>query len=159
MKHYLLTLALLVVFASPGLADTRTGTANPTSLHSWSFVNVGPGETKITLSWTRSPAKLFMILVCGTADPQTFGVAGAGLDRYAELVVGPTASTTCLVGVSSFSQASAYRIHFNQTTSEVSAGRGRAPLDANTAQLNVMQRFAELEADRIRQRRLLETTR
>ena len=151
MRPFIIAACILVV-STPVLADTRTGSANSRTLQAWSFFNFGHGESKITLSWTKSAATLIMILTCGATDPLTYGIAASGLDRYAEITVGVIQNTTCLVGVTSVRQGSPYRIHFNQTVSEVSSGRGRIPtIRATGPQLDAMRRYAEMELNRVRQ--------
>ena len=144
--------ACILAMSTPVLADTRTGLANSRTLQAWSFFNFGHGESKITLSWTKSAATLIMVLTCGATDPLTFGIAASGLNRYAEISAGVIQNTTCVVGVTSLRRGSPYRIHFNQTVSEVSSGRGRIPtVRATGAQLDAMRRYVEMELNRVRQ--------
>ena len=151
MRLFIVVACILAV-SVPALADTRNGAANSRTLQAWSFFNFGHGEAKITLSWTKSAATLIMVLTCGTADPQTFGIAASGLNRYAEITAGVIQNTTCLVAVGSVRQGSAYRIHFNQTVSEVSSGRGRIPrARAMESQLEALRRYSEMELYRVRQ--------
>ena len=151
MRPFIIAACILAV-STPVLADTRTGSANSRTLQAWSFFNFGHGESKITLSWTKSAATLIMILTCGATDPLTFGIAASGLNRYAEISAGVIQNTTCVVGVTSVRQGSAYRIHFNQTVSEISSGRGRRPtVRATGAQLDAMRRYTEMELNRVRQ--------
>ena len=151
MRPFIIAACILAV-STPVLADTRTGSANSRTLQAWSFFNFGHGESKITLSWTKSAATLIMILTCGATDPLTFGIAASGLNRYAEISAGVIQNTTCVVGVTSVRQGSAYRIHFNQTVSEISSGRGRIPtVRATGAQLDAMRRYTEMELNRVRQ--------
>ena len=144
---------ILLLCASPGWADTRTGQANRTTQQLWRFFNFGRGEAKVTLSWTKANANLVMVLVCGVTDPQTFGIAAAGLNRYAEITAGVPASTTCLVGVSAATIPSAYRIHFNQTVSEISTPAGRQrfarPTD-DAPSVDALSWYARHELDRVR---------
>ena len=133
-------------------ADTKTGNANARTVQAWSFFNFDQGEAKITLSWTKAAADLIMVLTCGVSDPLTFGVAAAGLNRYAEITAGVFQNTTCVVGVTSVRQGSAYRIHFNQTVSEVSSGLGRSPRSQFTeSQLQGLRGYTERELNRVRQ--------
>ena len=68
---------------------------------------------------------MIVILDCDTSDPQVFGIAAAGLNRYAEIVAGVPKNQTCLVGVTTVQGNTDYRVHFNQTASEISKSEGR----------------------------------
>ena len=144
----LVVVVLVLGLTTPLSADTRIGVAKAINLQSWSFINFGAGETKITVSWTKSAINVIVILVCGTSDPQVFGIAAAGLNRYAEIVAGVPPNQTCLVGVSTVQGNTAYRVHFNQTVSEISKGEGRIPLEVSDT--TALEWAAQQEVDRLR---------
>jgi len=122
-----LTLVCLVL-AIPAAADTKNGRANRTTVERWSFTPVGPGQVQITLSWTNKRADLIMVLVCGIAESNVFGIAAGGLDRVAMINAGVESDVPCEVGVSSDKGTSAYRIHFQHAISQPTQGLGRMPL-------------------------------
>ncbi len=146
----LLVIGLVVGGTSPGWADTRTGSANPTTTQFWGFFNGGTGETKVTLSWTKSNAYLFMLLVCGDTEPLVYGAAASGLNRYAEITAGVPPNSSCTVGVSSMRGRSGYRIHLNQTVSEVSRPEGRHQRLSTASDGDLLGWYAQMELDRLR---------
>ena len=154
MKPYVAVVGLLLWMALgvvPVLADTKKGNANRSSRQFWTFVNSGVGETKITLSWTKAGSHVLMLLICDPTDPLVFGAAGAGLDRYAELIAGLPPGAICLVSVTALSgPATPYRIHLNQTISEASSGAGRMPRSATNHELQALREHAEQKMNQLK---------
>ena len=149
MTKTLVCTAFCLFLALPAFADTRTGNSNGSSIHNWSIYNVESGEIKITLSWTRARARANMLLVCTTGgEALTFGIAAGDLNRYAEIVSGVIAGSTCLIGVynDTGTGATAYRIHFNLTSSDISYPEGRTPTATATSTPVPPALPAEMEA-------------
>ena len=158
MTKTLVCTAFCLFLALPAFADTRTGNANGTSIHKWEIYNVESGEIKITLSWTRAAAKTNMLLVCTSGgDALSFGIAAGNLNRYAEIVSGVIAGTTCVIGVynTAGTGATAYRIHFNLTSSDSSSPDGRTALftpvpPASPAEMETLNAHLEQEVQKLR---------
>ena len=122
----LMLMALLV--GAPAAADTRVGSANMASSQNWAFTPTVTGQVQIVLSWTNNNAQLIMALVCDESDPMVFGVASGRVNRLAVMQVGVIPGLPCILGVSSVRGNSAYRVHFLRDMSQISQGRGRAPV-------------------------------
>jgi len=130
VKGRVLGILFLSMFvALPGWADTKKGSANPSSIQLWEVTPVGDGQLLITLSWSNTNADVAMLVVCG-AEPfiLPWGAALGGLNRMAALNVGVVSDVPCLVGVSALRGSSGYRLHFQHAVSEVSRPRGRERL-------------------------------
>ena len=99
MKTTIIVALTLVLMSSVAGADTKTGIAKRNTLQLWAILSLAGGETKITVTWTKPPSDVATIVVCGSTDPLTFGVASGGLNRYGEIVMGRPSGETCLIGV------------------------------------------------------------
>ena len=148
-----LIILTLLAGASVAEADTQTGVAKRNNAQVWGFGTTSAGETKITLSWTKAGSTVLAVLVCSdnVSAPVTFGVAAGGLNRYGEIVAGVPASSTCVVGVQSFTGPNTpYRIHVNQTTSEKTNSQGRVATAVDSgASFEALRRHAERELQRL----------
>jgi hypothetical protein len=103
-----------------------------------------------------------MLLVCTTGgEALTFGIAAGRLNRYAEIVAGVVAGSTCTIGVynTAGTGATAYRIHFNLTGSDISYPEGRTPTVTATAtpvppalpaEMEALNAHLELEVQKLR---------
>jgi len=140
MKTTIIVALTLVLMSSVAGADTRTGSAKGTSLIVWSFL--ATGETKIVLSWSKSASALLSLVICGTdpgdTDPLTFGAAAGDLNRFSEITMSAPSGSYCLVGVGKTSGPnSAFRMHVNQVTSEITTSEGRVFSTENTTPLEL----------------------
>ena len=124
MPRWVLVLATVVAMSIPLRAAaqaTQTGNVTNGSSVYYSFTPLASGQFTATLSWDAQPANLFMILVCGTSDPMTFGIGGGQLDRTARLESGLLGLFPCVMGVSGTSSSTAaFRLNLQRSTDQLS---------------------------------------
>lgn len=77
----------------------------------FTFTPAAFGQVTATLSWDTQGARLFMIMVCGAADPQTYGVAAGLLDRFARFESGVIGGEPCALAVATADQTANFRLH------------------------------------------------
>jgi hypothetical protein len=82
------------------------------------------GQFLLTLSWDNRASSLGVVISCDPSDPTLYGIAAAGLDRFARLEAGIDGPQLCVVGVASGNIGAAYRLNI-----QLASGRGSiAPL-------------------------------
>jgi hypothetical protein len=145
MKKTLL-LGLSFVFVVSSFAHAQTigtgtfsGTASNGATKYYSFLPLDSGQFTATLSWDNQSATLLMVLVCGSSNPITFGVAAGGLDRTARLESGIVGLNSCLLGVSTMDQSAAFRLNVQRSTDQLAT--------VQTATLHGVQPFSDGPVD------------
>jgi hypothetical protein len=126
-RHLFLIVVMLIALAmtTPARAgqgptgSTQSGTVSDGANKYYSFTPSLSGQFTATLSWDNQPATLFLVLVCGSTSPMTFGVAAGQLDRFARLESGVIGTNPCLIGVSTTSLSAAYRLNLQRTGDEL----------------------------------------
>lgn len=121
--HKILFAVALVSVLGPESAmaqGTVTGTVVPGTSNSrvYSFAPLQSGQFLGTLSWDNSASTLALIVVCGNADPQVFGVGSGTLDRFARVEAGLLRGQQCVIAVTSFDITAAYRLNFQFTSAD-----------------------------------------
>jgi len=127
MRFTTVTVALVLVLG--GVAriahaqGTYAATVSPGAPNYYSFTPLTSGPFTASLSWDNAASKLLLLLVCGTSDPVTFGVAAGDVDRSAHLEVGLIGLNTCIVGVSTSNLIAGYRLHLQSSSAQLATPR------------------------------------
>lgn len=98
-------------FAQTPSPTTQTGTASKGVNKGYSFTPATFGQVTATLSWDTPNAKLLMVLVCGSSEPQTYGIAAGLLDRFARFESGVIGGDPCALVVTSADETANFRLH------------------------------------------------
>lgn len=126
-----LVAAVILVLALPqtSLAGTVTGRAKPSATKVYTFVSDDDGQVLMTLTWPKSGADLFMLVVDGSDDPFTWCIGASGQNRTQRCEFGAFGSTVYAIGVSSFRGASKFQLNVQSSGSELvsrgSSGSGQ----------------------------------
>ena len=122
-RHVHVALAFAAALAIAGPADaqaTQTGNISNGASVYYTFTPLASGQLIATLSWDSQPATLFLVLVCGTSDPVSYGVGAGQLDRTARLEAGILGLNPCVIGVSGMPGSSAaYRLNAQHSTDQL----------------------------------------
>ncbi len=117
----LTAVVLLGILATAASAQsTQSGSVSNGVNKTYSFTPGASGQLTATLSWDNAGATLFLVMVCGTSDPQAYGVAAGRLDRLARLESGLIGLNPCVIGVSTVDAAANYRLSLQQSTGQAS---------------------------------------
>lgn len=112
-----LLLAGLLMAASAGaqVATTQTGAVSKGAMKSYAFIPATFGQVTATLSWDAPAAHLLMVMVCGSTDPQSFGIAAGLLDRFARFEAGIIAGEPCALVVNTIDEPANFRLLVTRT--------------------------------------------
>lgn len=130
MIRWVTGVVVLSLMVSPDLASaqaiTYTGTvqAGAANAKYYRFELSESGQFLATLSWDNGASLVGVVVSCDPSDPTIYGLAAAGLDRFARLESGIDGPQTCLIGVASINIIAAYRLNV-----QLASGKGTvAPL-------------------------------
>ncbi len=115
-----LVIVLVAIQVNAQEQGTHPGTASPGVTQFYSFTPSVSGQLTATLSWDNQTSNLLLVLVCGTDDILTYGVAAGGLDRMARLESGLIGLNPCVLGVSTVDLIAGYRLSMQIATDQLS---------------------------------------
>jgi hypothetical protein len=112
LRNWITLLCLLTSVEGAAAQGTYSDTVQPgVSSAKWYAVRtLDAGQLLVSVSWDNSASKLGVVVVCGVADPEVYGIGGADLDRFARIESGIARDEECLIGVASLNLAAAYRL-------------------------------------------------
>ena len=90
---------------------TQTGTVTKGTNKVFTFTPATFGQVTATLSWDTQNAKLLMVLVCGSSEAQTYGIAAGLLDRFARFESGVIGGEPCGLAVTTVDETANFRLH------------------------------------------------
>jgi hypothetical protein len=114
------------LFATTSYAQTtQTGSVSAGATKYYRLTPSNSGQFTATVSWDNSQSTVFLLIVCGTNDPQAFGVGAGGLDRLAQFESGLIGLTPCLLGVSttSSSPSTSYRLTLQMSSPQAAVAQ------------------------------------
>lgn len=115
MRSVLCVLFSVVVITSARAqtpsATTQTGTVTKGTNKVFTFTPATFGQVTATLSWDTQNAKLLMVLVCGSSETQTYGIAAGLLDRFARFESGVIGGEPCGLAVTTVDETANFRLH------------------------------------------------
>jgi len=111
MGKIFVVLWVVVLFASPALADTRNGNANSRSFARYVFTVPADGEFDATIVWNNANVDITWIIICGTGDGFVVANALGFQDRIAHLVVGLPGGLGCTMFITTLSGSTPFRLH------------------------------------------------
>lgn len=120
MRSTVSTLLVAMLMAASAQAQipaptTQTGSVSKDSPKVYSFTPAAFGQVMATLSWDAPNAHLVMVLMCGTADPHSFGIAAGWMDRFARFEAGIIGGDPCALAITSADEPTNFRLHVTRT--------------------------------------------
>ena len=122
MTRTLMVVLILMLFAVPALADTKTGNTSQNTFQRWRFTAPG-GDVTVTITWTnRHVSTMFHLIVCGTGPtgatmPFIATASTSTHDRINSSTTGIRANFVCTIFVRTRDGgATAYRMNTRNST-------------------------------------------
>jgi len=115
-----LAIACVALFAVPqsSFAGTVTGKANGSSPKIYVFTADDSGQVLLTLTWQKSSADLFMLVLDTDADPLVWCIGAALQSRTQRCDFGALGGLQYVIGVQSFNSSTKFQLNVQSSGSE-----------------------------------------